>query len=432
MRNLLIFLIPAVLVGCIQEAKWSWSGEDAGDATVDQVSADGSGEISPADTTINDLPSPQDTTKEVTTPEDTAEDTPTPKDTIDTVESSDTDVAQPKDTIDTIQPSDTETQETNEDSLSPTDTTDTSIEDSSFDVCEPDCDGKDCGDDGCGENCGTCPEHYECVENLCVYVPWCGDDNCDPEEDCTVCPVDCPCGCGEDCLDGTCVFSACDGVECGDNGCGGSCGECSEQETCTEGFCVCQPVCAGKDCGSDGCGGVCGDCGVELICSNGLCVDPGMVGVPAGAFWMGCNELLDTDCDYHEHPYHLVTVPAYMISQMEVSVSDYSLCEAIGTCPTPDDEISEHCNWGKPGFEEHPVNCLSREAASLYCEWAEARLCSEAEWEKAARGTDERLFPWGNEPADCSTAAMVGCQEGTVTVDSLSDVSSPYGAIQRV
>jgi len=55
------------------------------------------------------------------------------------------------------------------------------------------CEGKACGDDGCGGSCGLCPEHYTCEGVTCVYVPWCGDGNCDAAvgENCGSCPVDC-------------------------------------------------------------------------------------------------------------------------------------------------------------------------------------------------------------------------------------------------
>ncbi len=67
---------------------------------------------------------------------------------------------------------------------------------------------------------------------------------------------------GEVCVEGSCCKPACAGKVCGDDGCGGSCGECEGfQEACVDGQCVCQPDCAGKACGDDGCGGSCGSCG---------------------------------------------------------------------------------------------------------------------------------------------------------------------------
>lgn len=69
---------------------------------------------------------------------------------------------------------------------------------------------------------------------------------------------------------------SCDGLGCGDDGCGGSCGECEDSLTCVEGECVCVPDCAlSNECGDDGCGGVCGTCGPDEECQGTVCVEPG-------------------------------------------------------------------------------------------------------------------------------------------------------------
>ena len=175
------------------------------------------------------------------------------------------------------------------------------------------CQEKDCGDDGCGGSCGECGEHYACLEETCVYQPWCGNGTCDPdaEEQCNSCPLDCECGCGEQCLDGECTFVACDGKECGSDGCGTFCGSCQEHYICDSGSCVYEPwcgdnECAGdsgedcsvcpadcpcgcgeeciageciftacfyKECGLDGCGGSCGSCNDGKQCVEGECVE---------------------------------------------------------------------------------------------------------------------------------------------------------------
>ena len=110
--------------------------------------------------------------------------------------------------------------------------------------CTPACEGKACGDDGCGGSCGTCDEGEACTgEGTCASV-------CIPD---------------------------CSAATCGDDGCGGSCGECGADETCTEGACVanCTPMCDGMSCGDDGCGGSCGSCSDDESCVDGECLAQG-------------------------------------------------------------------------------------------------------------------------------------------------------------
>jgi formylglycine-generating enzyme required for sulfatase activity len=161
-----------------------------------------------------------------------------------------------------------------------------------------------------------------------------------------------------------------------------------------------------------------------------------MCEVPSGQFWMGADPTdcpLETKCQT-EMPFHPVTVPSFRIDKYEVTVDGYAECVAEGACTPP----KCNCNPGfdcvvnseVPGREDHPVNCVDWLQASTYCWWAGKRLPSEAEWEKAARGTDGRLFPWGNEPFDCTRAVlnMTGCgTTGTAPVGSRPAGASPYG-----
>lgn len=135
------------------------------------------------------------------------------------------------------------------------------------------CNDRQCGDDGCGGSCGSCGDHYDCVEGNCVYVPWCGDGVCDPEENCSSCPVDCKCPCGQTCVESACVFTACNNKQCGPDGCGGTCGSCPPQHVClADQTCLCIPDCVGRECGDDGCGNECGTCDEPLVCISGLCL----------------------------------------------------------------------------------------------------------------------------------------------------------------
>ncbi|MCX5866749.1 MAG: SUMF1/EgtB/PvdO family nonheme iron enzyme [Proteobacteria bacterium] len=151
---------------------------------------------------------------------------------------------------------------------------------------------------------------------------------------------------------------------------------------------------------------------------------PGATGVPlilipAGEFMMGCKGAgfnqnrnnqqqdrrdnldpgyADRQCQEDENPYHRVWLDAYYIDKFEVTLDHYARCARAGKCPEPG-KVG-YCNWGQPGKGDHPVNCVDWNQAGAYCEWTGKRLPTEAEWEKAARGTEGRIYPWGNE-FDC-------------------------------
>ena len=142
--------------------------------------------------------------------------------------------------------------------------------------CTPQCEGKECGDDGCGGDCGTCPAAAPVCKDFACEVECipdcegkeCGSDGCDG--DCGACPEAAPY-----CVDNLCAVTCdpdCEGKECGEDGCGGTCGACGPQTVCSDGQCVCQPACEGKECGDDDCGGSCGDCPDDMpFCVEGQC-----------------------------------------------------------------------------------------------------------------------------------------------------------------
>ncbi|MFC1654225.1 formylglycine-generating enzyme family protein [Myxococcota bacterium] len=205
------------------------------------------------------------------------------------------------------------------------------------------------------------------------------------------------------------------------------CGECSgPTEVCREVTGECEDVCLWRECGETE-GIDCGICPDDEICIAGQCFEPvcqdGMCDVPAGTFWMGCNEEVDHLCEDDEYPYHEVYLDAFEIDQYEVTQAQYYICVLDGICEIPNDFDPEM-------HGDNPVVCNSWGRAITYCEWAGKRLCTEAEWEKAARGTDGRRYPWGNEPATCEHAVIRGCSiEDFMPVGSKPAGASPYGAM---
>lgn len=165
----------------------------------------------------------------------------------------------------------------------------------------------------------------------------------------------------------------------------------------------------------------------------------GMVEVPGGDFYMGCNERVDSECSGDEKPGKTVHVPGFRIDTTEVTVAEYKKCVDAGVCSA--DVASQivkggdkHCNWGKTGRADHPINCVNWASAEAYCKWAGKRLPSEKEWEKAARGTDRRKYAWASASISCDFAVLWddgrrGCERGsTWPVGSKSSGASPYGA----
>jgi formylglycine-generating enzyme required for sulfatase activity len=154
-----------------------------------------------------------------------------------------------------------------------------------------------------------------------------------------------------------------------------------------------------------------------------------LVAIPAGPFLRGS---AFGRAEPDEQPAREITLAAYSIDKTEVSVAQYRKCFLAGACTPPALDLG--CNWKETTRESHPVNCITWYQAEKYCQWAGAKLPTEAQWEKAARGTDGALFPWGWFFPSCDYANWNdrrlggGCgKSSTWPVGSFPLGASPYG-----
>ena len=140
---------------------------------------------------------------------------------------------------------------------------------------------------------------------------------------------------------------------------------------------------------------------------------PGMVFVPAGEFLMGSD---DPMAEPDERPLRKVFLPAVFIDRFEVTNRRYKEFKKDHQYPAGEDDL--------------PASLVFKSDAEAYCQWAGKRLPTSAEWEKAARGTDGRRYPWGNEfsAERCNVKnGNDGSADGPVKVGSFPTGASPYG-----
>ena len=186
--------------------------------------------------------------------------------------------------------------------------------------------------------------------------------------------------------------------------------------------------------------------------------------VPAGTFLMGvqedeldalmreCSDIYSTSSCTNRYatqtPAHLVYLSNYYMDRTEVTNAAYARCVNAGACQPPilTNSLTRDPYFGNPTYDNYPVVYIDWERANTFCQWRNARLPTEAEWEKAARGEDGRLFPWGDDPIDGTRAnycdkhctmsqADLSNDDGygdTSPVGSYPDGASPYGIFDMV
>lgn len=162
-----------------------------------------------------------------------------------------------------------------------------------------------------------------------------------------------------------------------------------------------------------------------------------MLAVPGGEFLMGSSDIIGAQ---NEHPQHIVYLSSFWIDETEVTNSMYSKCVESGKCTSPSSVYNGFTNetkyYGNPEFDNFPVIYVSWYQANDYCKWAGKQLPSEAQWEKAARGDNGFIYPWGDESPNPqnienpeSNLANFRAHNGLMAVGSFPEGASPYYAL---
>lgn len=329
-------------------------------------------------------------------------------------------------------------------------------------ACGAVCDDEDaCTVDGCDASGGclhdalVCTDAEACREPTCVPSVGCVLEDVD---DGTVCE-----GTGR-CRDGVCCHPACDGRVCGPDGCGATCGACDGGEVCDDAAGLCRPetVTCNLECPTVA--GYAVACNSHHHCeytaedATGWRARDVLVYVPPASFPMG-----HPSGEPREQPEHVVTFPSgggYFIDRYEVTSAAFADlltargendCDGVAclvdvtsrtldwTCcagPATVRSVCQAVAWAPAtsACDLHPMQGASWQGARAFCAWRGARLCTEAEYERAAKGTDQRLAPWepdgapGPDLANCRETDCADGFERTAPVGSFPNGRSPVGA----
>ncbi|MEO5955946.1 MAG: SUMF1/EgtB/PvdO family nonheme iron enzyme [Nitrospiraceae bacterium] len=166
---------------------------------------------------------------------------------------------------------------------------------------------------------------------------------------------------------------------------------------------------------------------LKKLAQRGIAQPAGMVVIPAGEFLMGAEDGLQD-----ARPIHPVYLSSYWLDKYEVTNALYRQCVEGGGCTMPKDRQA----FDDPQRVQHPVTNITWNQARSVCQWQGKRLPTEAEWEKAARGTDGRRYPWGNDREVVKIPVRNGefkaGSSGTELVGRQAATASPYGVFDLI
>ncbi len=169
---------------------------------------------------------------------------------------------------------------------------------------------------------------------------------------------------------------------------------------------------------------------ITLKIANGVTME--FVKVPAGEFWMGSDPKVDKAAQSDEQPQHQVYLDEFWIGKYPVTNKQYQVFTKETNRKTPNGWINNNFSKEKA---DHPIVNVSWQDAEAFCKWLskvvnhKVGLPTEAQWEKAARGTDGRIYPWGNQAPSTKFANYDGKLGGTTPVGNYLEGMSPYGVL---